>query len=614
MYPSFVFEKKVRRNAILCLLLCVVITLAAQILANAAMTNWYTVEVSNITFENQNGLTVRGKLYKPENATEANPAPGVVYLHGYQNNRETSDPYGIELSRRGFVVITLDALGRGNSDNQFSESEPGFDPTYGADTAFEFLQNLPYVDPDRCGMGGHSLGGEWSYNAALENPDVQAIVFSGFAYQENATYNTPKNMLMIFGKFDEYRQRMTGTRDFEAEWMSSTQTMAAIADTAPSLDTTYGNFSDGTARRVHMTRTTHVAESFDEGAIAEAINWFGQALNPNTTLSIPADQQIWRIKEVGSLIAMIAGILSVIPLGILLLGIKPFAMLAQAPKTTYVCSKKTFWRSFGINGGLTLTYLGLVMVIFGIHVYVVPIDKVFPMMMVNGVIFWFLVINIIGFFIFRGWMKKQRESQAEANYQELGISEAKDRIKLSWSKIWRSLLLAILLFAFIYALEAIPESFLLIDFRYKFPYASDLTGYRLLMMLLYFPLLLIGFLQVNILLQAQLRPAPGKTWWHTVLRKSLIGIFVMLTPLLINMAVQYIPLYTSGVVPFVGPGGALVGFVINLEHMCLLLAMMIPISSILYEATGTIYPGAVLNALIVTWMFTSSSVIAPLPI
>ena len=125
--------------------------------------------------------------------------------------------------------------------------------------------------------------------------------------------------------------------------------------------------------------------------------------------------------------------------------------------------------------------------------------------------------------------------------------------------------MATILFAFIYTLEAIPESFLLIDFRYKFPYASDLTGYRLLMMLLYFPLFLIGFLQVNILLQAQLRPAPGKTWWHTVLRKSLIGIFVMLTPLLINMAVQYIPLYTSGVVPFVGPGGALVGFVINLD-------------------------------------------------
>ena len=113
-----------------------------------------------------------------------------------------------------------------------------------------------------------------------------------------------------------------------------------------------------------------------------------------------------------------------------------------------------------------------------------------------------------------------------------------------------------MLFGFVYALEAVPEAFLLIDYRYKFPYASDLTGYRLLMMLLYFPLFLVGFLQVNILLQGQLRPAPGKSWLGTVLRKSLVGIFVMVTPLLFNMALQYIPLYTMGFVPFVGPGGA----------------------------------------------------------
>ena len=47
----------------------------------------------------------------------ASPAPGVVYIHGYQNNRETSDAYCIEMARRGFVVLEIDALGRGNSGN-----------------------------------------------------------------------------------------------------------------------------------------------------------------------------------------------------------------------------------------------------------------------------------------------------------------------------------------------------------------------------------------------------------------------------------------------------------------------------------------------------------------
>jgi dienelactone hydrolase/uncharacterized protein YneF (UPF0154 family) len=611
---SFVFDPRVRKISARVLLASILVMLAGQVGAYAAMTNGFTVTVSNVTFANKNGLTVRGKLFRPANATAVTPAPGVVYLHGYQNNRETSDPYGIELSRRGFVVITLDTLGRGNSDNQFSVEEPGFDPTYGADTAFKYLQSLPFVDPERCGLGGHSLGGEMSYAAAVDNPDVKAIVFSGYGYLETATLDNPRNMLMILGKYDEYRQRMTGTDDFEAEWMSSPQTLAAIGSTGLAFDTTYGSFTDGTARRVHMTRTTHVGESFDKGAIAEAISWYHQALDPDTSLSIPTDQQIWRYKELGSLVALVAGIFSVMPAAVLLLGVKPFAALAGTPGTHYVCDRKTFRNVFLINAGLILLFLPLVMVIFGIHVYLVPIDKVFPMMMVNGVVFWFLVINIIGFFIFKGWLKKSRKENPAVNAKELGISDSEDKIRLSWSKVWRSLLLGVVLFAFVYALEAIPEALMLVDWRYKFPYASDLTGYRFLMLLLYFPLFLIGFIQVNIMLQGQLRPKPGKTPLMTILRKSVVGILVMIVPLIFMMALQYVPLYTAGIVPFVGPGGALVGFVINIEHMIILLTLMVPIGTVLYQATGSVYPGAVLNALLVTWMFTSSSVIAPLPI
>jgi dienelactone hydrolase len=611
---SFVLDLKVRKIAAWLLLVSIVVMLIGQVGAYAAMTNGFTVKVSNITFANKNGLTVRGKLFRPAGATVDNPAPGVVYLHGYQNNRETSDPYGIELARRGFVVITLDTLGRGNSDNQFSEDEPGFDPTYGADSAFVYLQDLPYVDAARCGLGGHSLGGEMSYAASAANPEVQAIVFSGYGYLDTATLDNPKNMLMILGKYDEYRERMTGTDDFEAEWMSSPQTLAAIGSAGLDFDTTYGSFVDGTARRVHMTLTTHVGESFDKGAIAEAITWYHQALDPDSPLTIPADQQIWRYKEIGSLLALVAGIFSVLPAAVLLLGVKPFSALVGVPNASYACDRKTFRNTFLINSGLTLLFLPLVLTIFGLHVYVVRIDKVFPMMMVNGVVFWFLVINIIGFLIFRGWLKKQRSANPAVNAKELGISDSEEKIRWGWAKIWRALLLGVVLFAFVYALEAIPESLMLVDWRYKFPYASDLTGYRFLMMLLYFPLFLIGFIQVNIMLQGQLRPKPGKSHFATILRKSVVGTLVMVIPLLFMMALQYVPLFTAGIVPFVGPGGALVGFVINIEHMIVLLALMVPVGTVLYEATGSVYPGAVLNALIVTWMFTSSSVIAPLPV
>jgi hypothetical protein len=69
-----------------------------------------------------------------------------------------------------------------------------------------------------------------------------------------------------------------------------------------------------------------------------------------------------------------------------------------------------------------------------------------------------------------------------------------------------------------------------------------------------------------------------------------------------------------GVIPFVGPASALVGFMLNIVHIILVLVMMIPGSTWFYQLTGNIYTGALLNALLVTWMFVSSQVIAPIPV
>ena len=56
-----------------------------------------------------------GQAAQAGGVSAESPAPGVVYIHGYQNNRETSDAYAIEMARRGFVVLEIDAIGRGNS-------------------------------------------------------------------------------------------------------------------------------------------------------------------------------------------------------------------------------------------------------------------------------------------------------------------------------------------------------------------------------------------------------------------------------------------------------------------------------------------------------------------
>jgi hypothetical protein len=88
----------------------------------------------------------------------------------------------------------------------------------------------------------------------------------------------------------------------------------------------------------------------------------------------------------------------------------------------------------------------------------------------------------------------------------------------------------------------------------------------------------------------------------------------MTVPLLLFLMIQYLPLLTTGFVPFAGPGGMLASFTMNLFHILGVLLMVIPLSTWFYQLTGKIYLGAFVNAALVTWMFTSSQVIAPIPV
>ena len=76
-------------------------------IAHGIQTDHGNVKVSAGVIETDVGdLTY--KLYTPKSATAEHPAPGVLLLHGYQNDSETCAAYSIELARRGVVVMSLD--------------------------------------------------------------------------------------------------------------------------------------------------------------------------------------------------------------------------------------------------------------------------------------------------------------------------------------------------------------------------------------------------------------------------------------------------------------------------------------------------------------------------
>lgn len=601
-----------RNRAGLFLAACLTILLVAVVTASFVQRGFGRLEVSNVHFRNEAGIPIRAKLLQPAGAAAGAPLPGAVYIHGYQNNRETSDPYCIELARRGVVMLCIDAIGRGNSGQPGDPEAATFDASYGARAALGYLRALPYVDGERVALMGHSLGAEMAYGVALADPGVRALVISGFAYREDATPSVPRNMLMMIGKYDEYRTRMTGVRDIERDWMDSPQTLAAFGRGDAEIGVTYGDFAQGTARRVVVPKAIHIQVSHSRGPVAEAAEWLRQALRPPEALWIDAGRQIWPLKEWATLVAMVAGFASLMPLGLILLRTRAFRGLQGPAAGAYACRGGALWKYALVNGLLMWLYLPLIFVMFGLHVYVVPIDGVFPMMLVNGVVWWFMVTNLIGFFLFRRWQR--RRGAAGPSLADLGISFRPDRFGLEWGKVGRAALLAAALFAFAYLVEHLLEAVFLVDYRFVFPFASDLTPYRALMALLYFPFLLAGFLGQALFLHGQLRRPRKGTWLRTWLSWTGTNLLAMIVPLVLFLAVQYVPLLTTGAIPFVGPGGMLANFTMGLFHIIGVLVLVIPLSTWFYQVTGKIYLGAFLNAALVAWMFASSQVIAPIPV
>ncbi len=613
MTTTELLNRKNPGKALIVFIACVVILIAAEVVASLTQRDFGRVEVSNVTYQNYNGIPIRAKLLRPVDAAADNPMPGVVYIHGYQNNRETGDAYSLEIARRGFVVLNIDAIGRGNSGIPGDPGQPDFDETYGGTQSIAYLRSLPYVDPDRVGIVGHSLGAEMAYQVALNDPTINALVITGFAYGLDASETEPRNMLMIIGKWDEFRDRMTGTRDIEAEWMSTERTKQVFPVDNPEFEVTYGDPENGTARRVFIPPVTHVQESHNHAAIAETVEWLKLCLQPPANWWVDADRQVWPLKEYSTLVAMLACFASLMPLALMLLRTEFFSSLRGPVGGDCSVTPKTYRRGVIINGVLMWLYIPLILVIFGLHIYVVPIDGIFPMMIVNGVVWWFLCVNVIGFFIFRGWFKKQARENG-LTLLDLGISFGKGGFSLDREKILKTLLLGVILFGFAYLIQYVLEQIFIVDFRFIWPFASDLTPYRWLMFLLYLPFILICFLQTGVFIHGQLRRRERDSWGKTYLNWSASNLFALIVPLILFLMVQYVPLFTTGFIPFVGPGGVFVVFILLLFHVIVVLIIATLLSTWCYQITGNIYLGAVVNALIVAWMFASSQVIAPIPL
>ena len=611
------------------------------------------------------------KLYTPRTATAENKAPGVLLLHGYQNDRETNAAYAIELARRGVVVLSLDEYGHGFSEpglkergyvnhtvkvnygeesvelgtykkaggtvryrllmnfsnlsffnDYYSKDEDGnaiYDSSCGGAAAYAVLATMDNVDSTRLGISGHSMGtwAGWSVAAAFAGTEYEprATVLQCGELFRDSVYDTGKihfnNVLLLQAKWDEFSYFRDYKRVVDDDLLKSDLRCEFLGTTADQAawDTTFGSFEDGTARRMELLYTNHRLTTHNARGLAVALDWFKAAFGPESMNDLASTDQTAVGKEWLVLFAMLVTLLAVVPLAELLLTIPFFAAIVQPlPLKANIKPRGKWWK----GAIITMLIAGLTypfMTQLGHALLPLP-EGIFRMTVGNGFIGWYsLLIIVMLITSWTAWHKAKKTNTFDGFYG-MGLGAEKEPRKISWKLLGKSAMLVLCLLGMVYAVVALAGCLYLLDLRFIWPFFKTFTWARLGQFCVYLPLFALFFLLNNSKIMASMRTeATYEPGAKGFLGSWWRNALMMVGGVLLIVLIEYIPFFLG-----IGPGAdVLFGSTFGGPFMSLLILFVPQVlvfslfCTYLYRRTGSVYPGALLVASLAAWIVTGGS-------
>jgi pimeloyl-ACP methyl ester carboxylesterase len=142
-------------------------------------------------------------LARPTSSTVDGKAPGVVVAHGFAGSARLMAGFADTLTGQGFVVVLLDFTGHGNNPRPLNVDDAALPSDLGA--AVGYLRSLSYVDPDRIGLVGHSMGASAVVEYGGGHQDIAATVAISLG---GGGSTRPRKLLVLYGglEFPQFRQ------------------------------------------------------------------------------------------------------------------------------------------------------------------------------------------------------------------------------------------------------------------------------------------------------------------------------------------------------------------------------------------------------------------------
>ncbi|MGQ4876373.1 MAG: alpha/beta hydrolase [Promethearchaeia archaeon] len=218
----------------------------------------------NLNIKTKDGTTIVFNVYEPNNNEKKNKA-AVILGHGIMDSKEWMKEYAIEFAAAGFVAVTLDFRGHGQSSGELN-----YDLLINDVKAIkDYLRNRGDINMDKLAYLGFSMGG-WPGNQIVKEDDsFQCFIGVGTMLnieKDDIKPNRTLNILMIHAKFDEV---------FTYDGLK--ESIAKRLDIAPDNivpNRLYGSFKDGNATMLFLDdNTDHVLIAWDQDFIRTARDW-----------------------------------------------------------------------------------------------------------------------------------------------------------------------------------------------------------------------------------------------------------------------------------------------------------------------------------------------------
>ena len=198
------------------------LTLAAVSLAamTVAMDANAAPRTERVTFTS-NGEPIIGQLYIPDGVTAANPAPALVVTGAWMTVKEQMPArYAAEMAERGFVALTFDFRGWGESGGVRRQYENPTTKITDIEAAVAYLTARP--EAQKGGVGGFGICASSGYmvTAAAETPAIKSVALVAPWLHDrevvDQTYGGAEGVakLIAAGDAAEADYRRTGTQTF----------------------------------------------------------------------------------------------------------------------------------------------------------------------------------------------------------------------------------------------------------------------------------------------------------------------------------------------------------------------------------------------------------------